>query len=304
MHQVMRLHPTILGLALAATAISACAKPATVTASRSVRGQALVRSLADPKARDTAYCDLLGLRLYHRPSDAYQDTCGPVTEVINAPQPEGSPLHIVFSKPEYEIEREPIRRGPAGPFTIFDSNGHIVPVFSSANLVNYESELFAYSPTGQIAIGHVFGVSHGSSFDAGHWSVQTLHMVPTPVSQKPALSVVIGAPTFGFKDDCVGNFWSWRYRDLDADGWPEIQIGHRADAEGNITPTATFRWSSTDQRYVGPTGGVADQVLQFQPDDRKAFDEYAEAWRNMQEKRTDYRLSWCRSGEGETATRG
>jgi hypothetical protein len=228
----MRLHPTILGLALAATAISACAKPATVTASRSVRGQALVRSLADPKARDTAYCDLLGLRLYHCLSDAYQDTCGPVTEVINAPQPEGSPLHIVFSKPEYEIEREPIRRGPAGPFTIFDSNGHIVPVFSSANLVNYESELFAYSPTGQIAIGHVFGVSHGSSFDAGHWSVQTLHMVPTPVSQKPALSVVIGAPTFGFKDDCVGNFWSWRYRDLDADGWPEIQIGPEQTRKG------------------------------------------------------------------------
>ena len=33
------------------------------------------------------------------------------------------PLYIVFTKPEYEIEREPIRRGPDGRFTIFDSNG-------------------------------------------------------------------------------------------------------------------------------------------------------------------------------------
>jgi hypothetical protein len=169
-------------------------------------------------------------------------------------------------------------------------------------MVIHESEVFAYSPAGQIAVGNVFGVAHRSSFDAGHWSVQTLHIVPTTISQKPALSVVIGPPTFGFDDNCARKFWSWRYRDLDADGWPEIQIGPRADAEGNITPTATFRWSSTDQRYVGPTGGIADQFLQFQPDDRKAFDAYAAAWRNMQGKRTGYRLFSCRSGASGTST--
>ena len=74
MLQVMRLQPTVLGFALAATALSACAKPATVAPSQSDRGQALVRSLADPKARDTAYCfrlclcgrasDVLGSRTF------------------------------------------------------------------------------------------------------------------------------------------------------------------------------------------------------------------------------------------------
>jgi hypothetical protein len=302
MLQVMRLHPTMLGLALAAAAVSACAKPATVTGARSGQGQALVRSLADAKARDAAYCKLLSLRLYHRPKDAYQDTCGPVSEVVTAPQTAGSPLYIVFTKPEYEIEREPIRRGPAGPFTIFDSNGYVVPVFSSANVVNYESELFTYSPAGEVAIGNVFGVTHGSAFDAGHWSVQTLNIIPTTVAQKSALSVVLGPPTFGFDDECAGNFWSWRYGDADVDGRPEIQIGPRVDADGNITPAATFRWSSTEQRYVGPNGSVAEQFIQFQPGDRRAFDTYAEAWRSMREKRTGYRLSWCRSGAAEAST--
>ena len=302
MLQVMRLHPMMLGLALAAAAVAACAKPATVAGLRSSPGEALVRSLADPKARDTAYCELLGLRLYHRPKDAYQDTCGRVSEVVTAPQPAGSPLYIVFTNPGYEIGREPVRRGPAGPFTIFDSNGYIVPVFWSANMVIYESEVFEFSRDGQIAIAHVTGVDHGDAFEAGnHWSVQTLQIVPTKVSQEPALSVVLGPPTFGFDDGCAGNFWSWRYRDLDADGWPEIQIGPRADAQGDIAPTATFRWSSDEHKYVGPMGSVAEQFIQFQPGDRKAFDAYAEAWRDMQAKRTGHRLSWCRSGAGGTS---
>jgi hypothetical protein len=200
----MRLHPTVLVFALAAPALSACAKPATVAPSRSGRSRALVQSLLDPKTRDAASCDLLGLRLAHRLADAYTDTCSPVTEVLTAPQAAGPPLYIVLTNPGYEIEREPLRRGPAGPFTIFDRNGYMVPVFWSANSVDNESEVFAYSPGGQIAIGNVIGVSHGSSFDVGHWSVQTLHIVPTIISQKPALSVVLGPPTFGSRTAAPG----------------------------------------------------------------------------------------------------
>src|SRR5262245_16437219 len=233
----MRIEAMTVGIALAAT----------LAPGESARGKALVQSMADPTTRDSAYCALLSLRLYHRPAEAYSEKCSPVTDIITAPQATGPPLYIVLKNPGYEIQRESIRRGPAGPFTILDSNGYIVPVFWSANMVIYQGEVFAYSPHGQIAIGQVIGVDNGSAFDAGHWSVQTLHVVPTTVSQKSALSVLIGPPTFRFDDDCAGNFWSWRYRDVDADGFPEIQIGPRADADGNITPTATFHWSDADQ---------------------------------------------------------
>lgn len=291
----MRIVPTVLCLG-AATALFGCAKTAGVTPSKDSRGQVLVRSLADPAIRDVAYCDLLSLGLYHRPADAYPETCKPVTEVVTAPQRLGPPLLVVFWDPDFEIEREPVRRGPAGPFTIFDSNGYIVPVYFAANMVLYETELFSYSPRGEIAIGHVFASSSGSSFDPGHWSVQTLHVVTTTVSQKPSLSVAIGPPTFGSSDECAGNFWSWRYRDVDGEGFPAIQIGPRTDAARNITPAATFRWSDADQRYTGPNGSIAEQFLQFRPEDRRAaLKTYAEAWRGMPDKRSGYRLSWCRS---------
>jgi hypothetical protein len=293
---------TILTLPLAASVLTSCAKPSAPSLPASSPNQALVQSLSDQEVRDTAYCDLLRLRLYHRPEDAYEDTCSPVSSVVTAPQLGDSPLYIVFTKPEYEIEREPIRRGAAGPFTIFDGDGYMIPVFEGANMVHYESEVFAYSPARQLAIGHVFGRSKGSAFDMDHWFVQTLHVVPVAVSQRPALNVVLGPPTFGFDDDCKGNFWSWRYRDLDRDGWPEIQIGPRVDAKGEIKPVATFRWSGTEQKYIGPDGSVAEQFLQFQPGDRNAFAAYAEAWRSMTEKRTGYRLSWCRSGPSATVT--
>ena len=189
---VMPLHPRIIRIALAAAVMCACVKKtAPVTPQEAARGRILVQSLTDEKARDTAYCELLRLRLYHRPRDAYQDTCGPVSEVVNAPQQAGSPLYIVFTKPEYAIEREPIRRGPAGPFSIFDSNGYIVPVFSSANVVNYESESFTYSPAGEVAVGNVFGVTHGSAFDAGHWSVQTLNIIPTTDRSRRSASCLV-----------------------------------------------------------------------------------------------------------------
>ena len=83
-HQLMQLKLKFLAVSLTAAVMWACAKPATVTPSRAGLGQMLVQSLADPKARDTAYCDLLGLRLYHRPADSYQDTCGPVSEIVTA----------------------------------------------------------------------------------------------------------------------------------------------------------------------------------------------------------------------------
>jgi hypothetical protein len=107
----MRLKVTLLGIPLTAAAMCACAKPPTLTPATASGRQVLVQSLTDVRTRDTAYCQLLGLRLYHRSAEAYPETCSSVIEIVEAPQPAGPPLYIVFTNPGYEMEREPVRRG-------------------------------------------------------------------------------------------------------------------------------------------------------------------------------------------------
>ena len=259
------------------------------------QARALVRGLVDRDKRDAAYCDLLRLGLHHgRLPD--RDECLPVTEVVAAPQMDGSSLYVVFGKPGYEIERVPNRRNAAGPFSLFDRDGFIIPVFQGANLLDGDSELFTYSPQGGLAIGHSFGEAHGDAFKPGHWSAQVLHVVPTTSDQKSALSILLGPPVFGFEDSCKGFFWSWRARDLDQDGWPEIEIGPRTDDQNHIAPAATYRWSQDQGRYVGPTGNPADGFLTFSADGRKNVDNrFANYWRSHRDSRTGFRLSQCKT---------
>ena len=278
--------------------MSACAPataPKAAAINTSEQRRALVRSLFDPDKRDTAYCDLLRFGLYHR-RPAYRDKCVPVTQVISAPQSDGPPLYLVFVEPGYEIERAPNRRNLSGPFSIFDSEGFIIPVFQGANVVDGDSELFPYSPQGAIAIGHAFGQTHGDAFKPGHWSVQVLHVVPTTADQKPALSILLGPPVFGFEDSCKGFFWSWRSRDVDGDAWPEIEIGPRLDDQDNIAPAATYRWSPDTGRYVGPTGSAEDGFVMYSIDRGKNIDkQFADYWRDRREKRNGRRRSQCKS---------
>jgi hypothetical protein len=275
-----------------------CASRASVEAKRA-RGLELVRALSSPVERDAAYCELLRLRL-HRPGvKVLADACAPVTDVVDAPQAAGPPMRMVLTDPGYPIDRGPTRRGPAGPFTLFEADGSIVPIFSNANMVIHDSEVFVYSPRGENAVGHAFGYSDGDAFGPNHFSVHALHVVPTALVQTSALTVILGPPTFGFEDGCRGDFWSWRYDDTDGDGWQDIQIGPRLDASGGIAPAATFRWSSAQGRYVGPTGAPEAGFLVYDATDcdavGKIHERFAAYWRSRQAERQGHRLASCRS---------
>jgi hypothetical protein len=266
-----------------------------VQTSSAGQGRTLTRALADPGRRDEAYCALLRLGLHHRRLPD-RDECLPVSEVVVAPQSDGSALYVVFGKPGYQIERAPNRRNAAGPFSLFDSEGFIIPVYHSAGLIHQDSELFTYSPQGGIAIGHAFGETQGDSFKPGHWSTQVLHVVPTTPAQKPVLSVLLGPPVFGFEDSCKGFFWTWRVRDLDGDGWPEIEIGPRTDEEDDIAPAATYRWSPERRRYVGPTGSPEQGFLSYDVEhDNNGDKRFLNYWRSHRDNRIGVRRTECKT---------
>jgi hypothetical protein len=274
-----------------------CASRSDIASDRA-RGAELVHALSRPAERDAAYCELLRLRLHRRGVKVFTEACAPVTTVVEAPQQNGPPMVMVLTDPGYAIERGPARRGPAGPFTLFEADGAIVPVFATANMVVHDSEVFAYSPQGGSAVGHAIGYSDGDAFGSTHSSVEVLHVVPTAPQQASVLTVILGPPAFGFEDSCLGPFWSWRYNDADGDGWPEIHVGPRLDASGDIAPAATFRCSPSENRYVGPAGSPADGFLTYDATDceevQKIHARFAAYWRPRQAERHGHRISSCK----------
>ncbi len=266
------------------------------TRAESETGKKLVRQLTNPKKRNRAYCELLDLGLHHGPLP-YRDECRPVTQVVTAPQEKGPPLHLVFCDGGFPITRGPQRRNAAGPFSIFDDHGFIVPVFQNANLIDEDSELFTFSPDGRTAVGHVFSSQANETTDS---VLQLLHIIPTTAVQTSALSVILGPALFGFEDECEGYFWTWHPRDRDGDGWPEIEIGPRVDDDDRLQPVATFRWSEAERRYVGPAGSPSEGFEVFTSGDAVAQQEFAAYWRDHLEQRVGQRRYQCESGAGSS----
>ncbi|MEO5819386.1 MAG: hypothetical protein ABIT71_02695 [Vicinamibacteraceae bacterium] len=290
MKAILCLFTVFLGMAAGCVRLSD-------SVSKAARGAELVEALSRAGDRNTAYCELLQLHLHRRGVRLDADTCAPVTAVLEAPQPQGPPITMVFSDPGYEVERGPARRGAVGPFRLFETDGSIVPIFANSNMVLNESELFTYSPEAGIAVGHDIGYSDGDAFGPKHSGVEVLHIVPTAPRQVSALTVILGPPVFGFDDNCLGGFWSWRYDDVDADGWPEIHIGPRLDTSGNIAPQATFRWSRQEGRYVGPAGSPEQGFLVYDTTDcdevQRIHRRFAAYWRSRQATREGHRISEC-----------
>jgi hypothetical protein len=281
-------------LLLAAVVAVMSGAGAAVRGQESPRGQRLVRQLANRKTRNKAYCQLLALGLHHRPLP-YRDECHPVTQVVDAPQPSGPPLHLVFVDSGFPITRAPHRQNAAGAFSIFDDAGFIIPVFGGANLIEQDSELFTYAPDGRKAVGHVYGCVVDR---ADQSVVQVLHIVPTAPEQTPALNVLLGPPLVGPDDECEGYFWTWRAKDINGDGSPEIEIGPRLDNDDRFDPVATFRWSTAEGRYVGPAGSPPEGFQVFTRDTAKSTQQqFVAYWRNHVAERLGKRRYQCEKGE-------
>ena len=228
-------------------------KPASLTEDPSQ----LARLLGNPIERDRAACQLLKLQRYRSEPRYTEEVCktvkGEVNHVILAPQPDRSPIYIVFRNPGYASEVAGPGK-PKGPFTLFDSEGYILPVFGAANFLEEEDDVFGYAGDDRLAIAHA--IRYGGGEDSAKWTAQALHIVPVLPAQRSVLTVVVGPPILSSDTVCAGFYWSWRHRDLDDDGVPEIEIGPRQNDAGDIRPRAVYRWSRKEQRYEGPSGSV------------------------------------------------
>lgn len=217
----------------------------------------LVKLLENPDERDRAACRLFELQRYRVKAPYTEELCksikGEVNHVIPAPQNDGTRIYVVFRNPRYaSADAGPGK--PKGPFTLIDSEGYLLPVFGAANFLEEDDEVFAYEGSDRLAVAHV--IRHGGGEESSRWTAVVLHVVPVRPAQRSVLTVVLGPPILPADPMCAGSYWSWRHRDHDGDGIPEIEAGPRQNDAGDILPRAVYRWSKNEQRYEGPLGSV------------------------------------------------
>lgn len=280
---------------LAVIAAAACTGAGRQEASR------LARLLDNPDTRDAAACRLLELHRYLGGKPPYkEERCrqirGAVNHVIVAPQ-----MFVVFRHWPYDDEE--IGPGKArGPFTLFDGDGNIVPVFESANFFDEDTKVIAYAGDTRLAIAQIIlYASERRDADGRYdhnWTTQVLHIVPIDSRQHSVLSVILGPATYGLDDDCKGYYWGWRTRDMDADGIPEIEIGPWLDekTDGNIKPRAVYRWSNNLARYEGPSGSIEDGFLRI--------DDVSDDFHKKSEQFASERLRLAIPGDPSAVRRG
>jgi len=178
---------------------------------------------------------------------------------------------MVFLRSDFEDPGE-ANEEATGHMVLFDTLGRIVPPFDGNNYLSEGDIVFAYRRDGASAVA-VTG-RYGSGGWTARWHVRILHVVPATATQRSALSVVLGPPTYGRSESS----WTWELGDLDADGVPEVTIGPRAKG-GAIEARATYSYSEEMQGYVGPTGAKDGEFHRFDapdmPDGWTAAEEFA-----------------------------
>jgi hypothetical protein len=287
----------LAALAVAA-GVTACASPWTppdLSPAQRANAAADAQALTDPARRQDALCRLLRLALYRQRPPYPEMPCGPVNEVIVAPQLDGQPLYMVFHGEAWPDED--IGPGRAhGGFTIFDHGGYIVPVPGGANYLHAGDVVRAPVGNGPLAMFQVYGHASGSAFEPDSWSVEVLHVVPVARDGGPTLAIALGPATIGFQDGCEGPAWSWRLLDADGDGIAEIEIGPRIGDGEAIAPAATFRWSAGRRTYVGPPGSPRDAYLALEARDTCAISGHLETYAREQKRLgiTNDRPGWIR----------
>lgn len=216
--------------------------------------QRLVDDLIANRSRSTAICRLIGLRRYHATPRYEPEPCvaRTVRHFI------GSPSSRVFGVTlEADFIDKVLQSPIAGELILFDREGFLIPVYHGANLIDTFSGVFRYRGDNEWAIGHVISTKVDE-----HTSTQILSIVPVADPQRAVLRIILGPPVFD-KFGCEGYYWSWRARDTDRDGVPEVEIGPNLTPQGDIEPRAVFRWSRIEGVYVGPTPSADDPYMRF-----------------------------------------
>ncbi|KFN43696.1 hypothetical protein N789_10490 [Arenimonas oryziterrae DSM 21050 = YC6267] len=212
-------------------------------------GSYWVSALRDPARRDEALCALI-LRGDVVGEPAYRETvpnigCRVTGTFDNTAQPNGV-MGVFLGSRWSEEERED--KQPGGHFLLFDAAGRRVPVFERSNSLDASDAVIPYQSSGALAVVQKIGYSTRSD-----WDVDGIYVVPATTDQRPILAILVGAPRKQEGAPAPVE-WSWRARDLDGDGTPEIQIGPLVNSV--LIPKAVFRYSSESHNYEGPTGSL------------------------------------------------
>jgi hypothetical protein len=199
-----------------------------------------------------ALCRLIALGRYREKPPYTLEWCTSrsIRKLVSSPTSAGSVTALVV---EANIGDE-----FAGEIILVDSDGYLVPVFAGASVADSLDDVFQFRGDDRWAIGHFYGMNAGND---SH--VKVLHVVPVDNNQRPVLSLIVGPATYGFDDSCAGSYWSWRHRDTDEDGTPEIEIGRNTSVAGDIEPVAVYKWSKTERRYLGPSGSAEEGFVRF-----------------------------------------
>ena len=216
--------------------------------------QKLVEDLIADRNRSTAICRLIGLRRYRSTPRYEPEPCvsRKVRHFIGSPANQVVGVTLEATWMDKAVD-SPI----AGELILFDREGFLIPVFNGANVIDVFSGIFRYRGDDEWAVGLVYGAKVDDDT-----TTQILNIVPVANPQRAVLRVVLGPPDFD-RFGCQGFYWSWRARDTDGDGVPEVEIGPNVTARGDIEPRAVFRWSNEQRVYVGPAPAPDDRYLRF-----------------------------------------
>lgn len=246
-----------LGMHLSRVAVFAVAVVVVTQSCRSNRMAeasvpSLLSGLSDSASRNESACELIRRGIYAVEKPRYLEKvpeggCNVRSVFDERSRPHGAVA--VLLEPDWEDPNLPDRLD-AGSLIVFDSEGRMVPVFEAANHLGASEGVVPYTPDGSVAIAHQF--PYGGEPD---WFAEGLHLVPPTVDQRPILSLLMGPPRSGSSES---GKWAWKTSDVDGDKNVEIEIGPYTP-EGTIETRATFRYSISAGRYLGPEGSLSGE---------------------------------------------
>jgi hypothetical protein len=207
-----------------------------------------VRKLLDPTQREAVYKRIVEWQRYRGTPRYTVDPLSsgePIHDVVLCTQRGGRPFYAVVVKQPWS--------GAGHHFELVDFDGTFVPVFLGWNVGSCDFK----DLNGDRVLDRLESRSY--RLESGK-NVQALTLIPMTPDQKLALRVVYRI-----------HLASWAWTVVDTSGeLPEIRLGPRDPASGEVTPRATYRWERSQSRYVGPGGGIDQNFFRVDEDSAKS----------------------------------